>query len=65
MYDYYDSQFSEKLKRERLYLGFTQKSLAKELDISEPTLKLRIENPKKFTIENIYKLRKLGFKIKI
>jgi DNA-binding CsgD family transcriptional regulator len=48
-----------------LQLGMTRSEVSKELGISLPTLKQRIKDAGKLTIDNVNKLKKLGFNLKL
>lgn len=48
-------------KLQHLRLGLTKPEIAEGLGISLPTLNSRIKDPQRFTINNLLKLKKLGF----
>lgn len=48
-------------KIQHLKLGLKKPEIAKGLGISLPTLNSRIKDPQRFTINNLLKLKNLGF----
>lgn len=46
---------------ERLRLELSKQVIAESLKISLPTLNSRIENPQRWTVNNLKQLKKLGF----
>lgn len=55
------SNIREQLKEK----GMLRRELANELGITMPTLKSKLDNPRRLTVGDIEKLRNLGFNITI